>query len=585
MNGLQRFIAELRRRHVLKVAVFYGLVAWLIMQVGEVAFEPLGLPDWTLTLVIVVAILFFPLAMILAWAFDVTPQGVVRTPSSVEPGSTATTTVAEEGSAAAPGPQSASRAGVADDVRNRSIVVLPFDNMSREPDNEYLSDGISEDLIIRLSKVEELRVISRTSAWRYKDGSLAAGDIGLELGVAYLLTGSVRRSGNRLRIAAELIDTRNDDHIWAESYDREAADLFDIQSEVAASILHAVGPRLAGSGRTGSATLTAGATSSSAPTDLATYEAFLRGRHHWNLRTPADLDRSVEALQEAAARDPSFMLAHAGLADTWITLAIYGERAPHEVMPLARQAADRALALEPGAAEALTARACVSAVYEWDWQRARKEFEDAVKARPAYVTARMWYAMHHLLPLRRFAEARHQLDAALAMDPLSATVHVSRAALAYYEGDHDRAVAAFEPIVEQHTHFGLAHMLYGLSLLGAGELDRALLVLARAREVGGGSVETTVAYGRALAAAGSDREARGLLARLRDDREEGYVSAARVAQLEAALGDHDQALASLARAVEDRAADLVWLDVIKAFDGLRSDERFQVLRERILSRQ
>jgi serine/threonine-protein kinase len=582
VSGLQRFVAELRRRHVLKVAIAYGLAAWVIMQVAEVAFEPLGLPEWTLTLVIVLAILFFPLAMILAWAFDLTPQGVIRTAPIAESANagTAGTTAGEEPTApVAKGPVAA---GVGDDVRDRSIVVLPFANMSREPDNEYLSDGISEDLIIRLSKVEELRVISRTSAWQFKERSLAAGAIGLELGVAYLLMGSVRRSGDRLRIAAELVDTRNDDHIWADSYDREAADLFDIQSEVAASILDAVGPRLAASGIAARPSVMAAAATGEAPTDIATYDAYLRGRHHWNRRTPSDLDRSIEALQEAAARDPSFMLAHAALADTWITLAIYGERAPHDVMPLARDASDRALALEADAAEALTARACVSAMYEWDWRRARDEFERAVRASPTYVTARIWYAMHHLLPLRRFEEARGHLEVALAVDPLSATVHVSRAALLYYERDHERAAGAFREVVEDHPEFGLAHMLLGLSLLGAGDPDRALPVLQHARRLTGGSVEATVAYGQGLAVAGSTEEATRLLETLRVRRDGGYVSAARVAQLEAALGDGDAATSSLERAIEDRAADLVWLDVTNAFEGLRGDPRFRAVRDRVL---
>jgi TolB-like protein/Tfp pilus assembly protein PilF len=579
MNAVQRFISELRRRHVLKVAIAYALVAWVIMQIGEVAFEPLGIPEWALTLVIVLAILFFPLAMILAWAFDLTPRGVVRTAPLEE----AAEVQASAETGPAMGPAGVSTLGTfGEDVRDRSIVVLPFDNMSREPDNEYLSDGISEDLIIQLSKVEELRVISRTSAWQFKQRSSGAGAIGLELGVAYLLTGSVRRSGDRLRIAAELVDTRNDDHIWADTYDRQAADLFDIQSEVAASILEAVGPRLSRSGVANGPSLPAASATRNPPTDVATYDAYLRARHHWNRRTQSDLDRSVELLRGAASADPSFMLAHAALADSWITLAIYGERAPHDVMPLAREAADRALALEPDAAEALTASACVSAVYEWDWRRAEEAFERAVRASPTYVTARMWYAMHHLLPLRRFDDARAHLEAALVMDPLSAPVHVSRAALWHYDRHHARAIEAFRGIIAAHPEFALAHMLLGLSLVQAGEPDRALPVLDRARSLSRGSVETLVAHGRGLAAVGSTAEARRLLDTLRS-RRDAYVSAARVAQLEAALNDHEAALASLERAVEQRASDLVWLDVTTAFEHIRDDGRFRSVRDRVFA--
>jgi tetratricopeptide (TPR) repeat protein len=190
--------------------------------------------------------------------------------------------------------------------------------------------------------------------------------------------------------------------------------------------------------------------------------------------------------------------------------------------------------------------------------------------------------MHHLLPLRRFEEARGHLEVALAVDPLSATVHVSRAALLYYERDHERAAGAIREVVEDHPEFGLAHMLLGLSLLGAGDPDRALPVLQHARRLTGGSVEATVAYGQGLAVAGSTEEATRLLETLRVRRDGGYVSAARVAQLEAALGDGDAATSSLERAIEDRAADLVWLDVTNAFEGLRGDPRFRAVRDRVL---
>ena len=587
--GLKGLVAELRRRHVFKVAVAYAIVAWIIMQIGEVAFSPLGLPEWALTLVIVLSILFFPFAMILAWAFDLTPHGVVRTApleERHEPGASAPTRPGEDVARAA-APFSVAEA-VAPGVQARSIVVLPFRNMSAQPENEYLSDGFSEDLIIRLSKAGALRVISRTSAWQYKDGTRGARQIGQELGVAYILTGSVRRSGERLRIAAQLVDARDDDHLWAETYDRDVVDLFDIQADVATSIISAVDDRISPRGgprpewsRSGSTTTALEATRGPT-TDMECYDAYLKGRHHWNGRTAGDLDRSIEALSAAARCDPTFMLAHAGLADSYITLAIYGQRAPAEVMPLARSAANRALALAGEAAEGLTARACVSAVYEWDWRRAEAEFERAVSASPPYVTARMWYAMHHLLPLRRFEEARRHLDAALMLDPLSAPVRVSRAALTYYEGDYADAAADFRGAVQAHPEFALAHMLLGLSLLAAGAPEDALAPLERARTLSGASVETTVGLGRGLVAIGRTAEARALLAELSARAEREYVSAARVAQLEAALGDEEAALRSLQRAVDARASDLVWLDVTSAFDQVRDAPRYRALRDRVL---
>ncbi|MEN8375314.1 MAG: hypothetical protein ABFS34_07685 [Gemmatimonadota bacterium] len=588
--NVARLVKELRRRHVFKVAVTYAIVAWIAMQVGEVAFPPLGIPDWALTLVIVLLALFFPVAIVLAWAFDMTAQGIVRTgpvddPVAANGAGSSTPAVAATTSALAAQP-----APVEPDVLARSIVVLPFDNMSAEAENEYLSDGIAEDLIIQLSKFDALRVISRASAWQYKDRGGGARDIGRELGVAYILSGSVRRSGERLRIAAELVDARSDDHLWADTYDRQLRDLFDIQTDVATSIVAAVDASLSPSAAAVAEPLAAlppvaesDRRRSAPPTsDLAAYDHYLRGRHHWNRRSPEDLERSIAELSQAAGMDPDFMLAHAGLADSYITLAIYGERAPRDVMPLARAAADRAMALDSGAAESLTARACVSAIFEWDWSRSEVEFERAVRASPPYVTARMWYAMHHLLPLKRFAGARAHLDAALLIDPLSATVRVSRAALRYYERAYEEAIDDLLEVIHGHSDFALAHLLLGLARVGAGAADEAVEALLRARELAGGSVEATVALGQGLVARGRQDAARGLLAELVERGSSEYVSASRLAQLFVGLGERERALEALARAAEERASDLVWLDVMPAFDPLRDDPEFGRLRALVL---
>ncbi|MFQ5529882.1 MAG: hypothetical protein ACE5FP_05970, partial [Gemmatimonadota bacterium] len=224
MSVLSRLFAEFRRRHVFRVAAMYAVVAWILMQIGEVTFPALALPDWTLTLVIVLLVFGFPIALILAWAFDVTPEGLVRTP----PDDDAAQPAGSEAEADAP-----SAAAADPDLYGDGIVVLPFENMSPDAENEYFSDGVAEDLIARLCKVESLRVISRTSAWRYKAAPAGAPQIASDLGVAHLVQGSVRRSGTSVRITAQLIDARADRHVWSETYDRELEDIFAIQSEVA----------------------------------------------------------------------------------------------------------------------------------------------------------------------------------------------------------------------------------------------------------------------------------------------------------------------------------------------------------------
>lgn len=557
---LTEFVQELRRRRVFRVAVVYGAVAFVLVESADLVFPALQLPAWAYTLVVVLAIMGFPVAMVLAWAFDLTPAGVQRTGPLAGPVS---------GSAhRADGARSPDEAdgGPARPPVPSSIAILPFANLSRDSDDDYFSDGVTEDIIARVCSVGDLRVISRTSVMRYKGTDKSLPEIANELRVAYVMEGTVRRTPERVRIVAQLVDAKTDLHVWAETYDRRMEDVFRIQSEVASEVARALKAGLSPRTRERFARAPTG--------DLDAYDEYLRGRYEWNRRTPRALQRSLEHLDRAVARDPAFTLAHAARADSWLTLAIYGEAAPAEAMDRARQAADAALKLDPDLAEAVTARACIRALYDWDAGGAEADFRRAVELNPQYPMARQWFAMNFLVPRGRFDEARGELEAVGEIDPLSAVLEVSSGVLAFYQRDWSTAVARFEELLERDPDFAVARYFLGLTLTHAGDLDEAERELERVTRVPDPASEALAALAMVHALAGQEEQAARELTLLEGRRAREYVSPVLLAQVLLALGDPDGAMELLEEGLSGRAVDLVWLGVRPAFDPLRGHPDF-----------
>lgn len=569
ISWLKRFVAELRRRRVFRVAVMYALVAWVLMQIGEIVFPALQLPDWSLTLLVVLLAFVFPVVLVLAWAFDLTPSGVVRTPSDADAGAAAGPTVEAVDAVDAAADAADMPAGPA---RHDGIVVLPFEDLSREKENEYFSDGITEDLIHRLYQASDLRVISRTSAWQYKDARAGAKQIAADLGVAYLVEGSVRRSGDAVRIVAQLIDAREDRHVWSDSYDRELQDIFAIQSDVAGCIADALHVTLGGD-----ATEPSGPTGT---TDLEAYDLYLKGRYLWNRRSARDLEDAVRQFQAAVERDACCTAARAGLAEAYVTLGIYGLEPAAEVMPRARDAAEEALRQSPGDPSARSALACVHAVYDWNWRQAEEDFQRIVRSHPQYSTAPQWYATNLLIPQGRFGDAVLQLDRAASVDPVSPAIESSLGVVAFMQGDYEEADRRFRALSERDDRLAFAHYYGGLSALYLGDPDAALAALDRAGRAGGDSTEVVAARGVAHAMAGREDEARDALRRMSANGGR-YASPVRLAQVHTALGETDAALDRLDEAVAARATDLIWIDVFPGFAPLRGHARYAAVRDRV----
>jgi serine/threonine-protein kinase len=555
---LARFVGELSRRKVPRAAGAYLVMAFIVMQVVDDVFPyvPGLAADSAGTAVLLVLALGFPLTVTLAWVWEVTPQGVRRELS------------AEEATR-----EAGARAALVKPLRRDSVAVLAFENLSADPDNEYFSDGITDDIIASVSRISGLHVLSRSAVMEFKGTGMRAIEIAGRLGVATVIDGSVRRSGSRVRIRVEAVDADSAELLWSETYDRELEDIFQVQSEVAASVARAVRHELSHANRR--------AIEASGTANAEAYDMYLRGRFHWNQRSETAVAKSVAYFEWAIEHDREFALAYAGLADANVILGIYGAQAPSEVMEAARRAATRALELQPTLGEASASLACVRAVFDWAWPAAEAGFREAFARAPSHATAHQWYAMSLLAPAARFAEARAELDLAEELDPRSVAIATSRGILSYYARDYVTALREQQSVVLQYPSFGLGHFFLGQIQVAAGSPEAALEPLRHAVDLSDESSETLAALAHALAMAGRLSDAEALLARLEQRAKQRYVSPALIAQVSLGLGDRDGALDRLEEAARIRASDLVWLAVRPVYDPLRMEPRFLALTERI----
>ena len=457
-----------------------------------------------------------------------------------------------------------------------SVAVLPFVSRGGGPEDDYLGDGISEELMHALTRLGGLRVIARTSAFAFRNSAIDVKEIGRRLNVRRVVEGSVRRSGNRIRVSAKLIDAETAFDIWSERFDKTIDDLFDIEDEIAAAIANSLKQLLLS--ENGQRLPTRMPYHIAPTTSFAAYEEYLKGRHFWGMRNEDGLRRSIDHLEKALEADPSFALAYAALADTLATMGLYGMAAPKDVMPLAREAAEHALALDSSLAEALTARACVRAIFDWDWVGAEQDFMLAIASNPQYPTAHQWLAMHCLVPLGRFDEARLALMRARELDPLSMSISVSVAAIDYYERHFADAIVSSQDVLALDDRFVMGHFFQGLALEQEGKLAEALIALDRAAQLSS-SAEITVALAHARAANNDHEGARTLLDQLESRANDRYESPVLLAQIALGLGDEVRALALLQAALVQRSADLMWLGVRPIFDPLRSHPEFGRLLE------
>lgn len=457
-----------------------------------------------------------------------------------------------------------------------TLAVLPFENLSRDPDQDYFSDGFTEEMIAELGKLDphHLGVIARTTTMLYKGARKTVGQITRELGVNYVLEGSIRRADNRVRITAQLVQTSDMTQLWAESYDREISDALGIQSEVAMKIAHSLALALKRP-REETGNITA------APSPA--YELALRGKFFRDQATEESVRKAIEYFQQAIALDPGYAPAHAGLADAYWLLGAPGwevER-PADVLQRAKTSAERALAIDPQSAEAHAVLGMIRLHYQWNRAGSEREIQEAIRLNPSFAQAHQYYSTT-LVAMRRFDEAIQEARRAMDLDPLSAQAGTTLGISYYYAGRDVDAIAQFNKTLQMRPEFSPAHWGLARCYRRRGDSTRQLEELRQAVELSGKSayMRAHLAYG--LAKAGYRDRARATQQELEAEGKERYASPYHLALVAAGLADRDVVVSWLERAYADRSGWMVFLPVEPEFDGMRQQPEVQRLLEGII---
>ncbi len=459
--------------------------------------------------------------------------------------------------------------------RIESLAVLPLVNYSRDVEQDYFADGMTDALIADLAQISALRVISRTSAMQYKGSKKPLPQIAQELNVDAVVEGSVQRSGNRVRILAQLIHGPTDTHLWAQSYERDLRDVLSLQSQLAQAIASEI-----------KVTLTPreqAQLSLARPVNPEAHEAYLRGRYFWNKRTEEGFRRGTEYFNQAIEKDPNYALAYAGLAYTYSLMGheLYSLLDPRDAYPKANAAALRALKLDESLAEAHAVLGDVKFRYEWDWSGAEREYKRAIELNPSYTTAHQWYS-HFLLPLGRAEESLAESKRALELDPLSLVINMHMGWHYLYARQYDQAIEQLRKTLDLDQDFLLAHLFLGQAYELKAMYAEAMAEFQKAIALSRGAPPNVAALGHLYAVSGKRDAARKVLEELKESSKRRFVPSYEIAVVYAGLGEKDQAFGWLQKAFEQRDSGwLVDLRVDPRFDLLRSDPRFADLVRRV----
>ena len=454
----------------------------------------------------------------------------------------------------------------------RSLAVLPLESLSSDASQDYFADGMTDELISDLGQIRALRVISRTSVMAYKRARKPLPEIARELGVDAVIEGTVLRSGDQVRITAQLIEAATDKHLWSQSYESQLRDTLALQNQVAQAIAEQIRINLNSQEQA--------ALKSVRVVNPEAYESYLKGRYFWNKRTADGLKVALAYFNQAIGEDPSYAQSYSGLADTYALLGDwqYGVMTPKEALPKAKAAAIKALELDSALGEAHNSLAFCLDGFDWDFPAAEKEFQRAIELNPGYATAHHWYAWHLSL-LGRFDDAIVEMEKAENLDPLSLIINADLAELLLLARSYDESIRQSRKTIEMDPNFALAHNQLGQGYLQKQMRDEAITELQKAVQLSAGSPTCLANLARAYAASGKKSEAAKLLANLKKRSSPGYSHASEIAVVYAALGDKNQAMTWLEKGYEERFNPGVLLR--PGFDPLRSDPRFQELVRRI----
>ncbi len=576
---------ELKRRNVYKVAVAYAVVGWLLIQIATQVFPFFEIPNWGIRLIVLLVVVGFPIALILAWAFELTPEGIKRSEDAdfVAPGASRKRRwiyVAIIAGALSIGLFFLGRY-TATNVANlpaKSIAVLPFENLSRDPDNAYFTEGIQDEILARLAKIADLKVISRTSTQRYKSSPDDLPQVAKRLGVSSILEGSVQKTADRVRVTVQLINAASDAHLWAETYDRNLTDVFAAESDIAKMIAETLRAKLTGSEQDA---LTARPTE-----NTEAHQLYLRGRYFWNKRTGADFKKAIGYFNQAIDKDPNYALAYAGLADAYVLLSAYAEASPKDSLPQAKAAAANALELDSTLGEAHATLGNALVAYDLNFAEANREFRRAIELNPNYATAHQWYAETGLVPLGQFEEAIAEARRALELDPLSIVINADVGTTLTNARRYDQAIEQLRKTVDMDPGFYYTHWTLGNALELKGRNEEAIAEYKKATALNDDPLPRAL-LGHLYAKIGRKDEALEILKKLREQRESSeqrYVSPYNLALIHIGLSQKDEAIQLLEETYEDRNGyDLAFIKIEPMLDPLRGDPRFEALVRKVFA--
>jgi len=454
-----------------------------------------------------------------------------------------------------------------------SIAVMPFADMSADGDQEYFCDGMAEEIMNALTHIEGLRVVARTSAFAFKGQREDIREIGRKLKVNTLLEGSVRKSGTRMRVTAELVEVQDGFRLWSERYDRDIEDVFAIQDEISLAVVDKLRVRLVSGDRERMLRRHT--------EDPEALSLCLKGRYFWNKRTEENLRRAIDHYERAIARDPDYALAYSGIADCYVVLPDYSSVPPRVACPKARDAALRALGLDDLLAEAHATLALVRTVFDWDWPGAEREFRRAIDLNPSYATARCWYALY-LMWMGRTEESLVEMEAARELDPLSLVIGRNLAQICIFARKYDQAIDVLRSTLEMDSSFPVAHVLMGEAYAHKSMKDEAVAEFRLEKSLSDGfspGIDTRI--GSAYIRLGMREEAEEVMRALAEQAAKAYVKPSDLAEVLFSLGEADRAFECLEQAIEQRDKGVLGLRVYPVYDDVREDPRFASLLARM----